>query len=285
VKEQSRNVNFYVIPSDILVSSTWTSNFDSLVFQTHFLISWRIHTLPWYAESAGALIMHVRLTISELSAPFSDLCTLRTTLPNVYTSTSLPLNSVEGGGHVSSIRRDALHELPRGTVVLAIAHQLIPCMASDSCAICCMLFLLQVLPRAEKLHWRKCCATGKHIDTIVVQQETCLWTFLVRCKHWFGDSVLRHRILSRVISSFLSLRPAWYFPEITFIIYLSINPWCLRIGRFLLPWMPLFNFTARAAWAVNYALRNAMEGTGGFTEGAARSNCQEGLTKAVGYVG
>jgi len=124
-----------------------------------------------------------------------------------------------------------------------------------------------------------------NIDTIVVQQETCLWTFLVRFKHWFGDSVLRHRILSRVISSFLSLRPAWYFPEITFIIYLSINPWCLRIGRFLLPWMPLFNFTARAAWAVNYALRNAMEGTGGFTEGAARSNCQEGLTKAVGYVG
>jgi len=49
--------------------------------------------------------------------------------------------------------------------------------------------------------------------------------------------------------------------------------------------MPLFNFTAGVAWAVNYALRNAMEGTtGAFPEGAARRNCQEGLTKAVGYV-
>jgi hypothetical protein len=50
--------------------------------------------------------------------------------------------------------------------------------------------------------------------------------------------------------------------------------------------MPLFNFTALIAWAVNYALRNVMEGTtGGFSEGAAPRNCQEGLAKAVGYVG
>lgn len=56
------------------------------------------YNLHWCAESAGALIMYVRLTVSELSAPFPDLCTRLTTLPYVYTSASLPLNSVGGGG-------------------------------------------------------------------------------------------------------------------------------------------------------------------------------------------
>jgi hypothetical protein len=37
---------------------------------------------------------------------------------------------------------------------------------------------------------------------------------------------------------------------------------------------------------MNYALGNVMEGIiDGFSEGAAPGNCQEGLTKAVGYIG
>jgi len=255
--------------------------------------------VPHFITFTGVLSRPVRsscMSVWQFPSCLRHFLTCAPALRHYRTCTPLPVCPWirwGGGGHVSSIKRDALHELPRGTVVLAIAHQLITCMASDWL----LRHLLHVTPTTSAISSRR----AKHfIDTKAVQQgnlltqklcyrEPRLWTFFVHCKHsfgWLGDFVLRHRILSQVISSFLSLRPAWYFPEITFVIYLSINPCCLRIGRFLVPWMPLFNFTARVVWDVNYALRNTMEGTtGGFSEGAARRNCQEGLTKAVGYVG
>ena len=72
-----------------------------------------------------------------------------------------------GRGHVSSIRNDPLHELPRGTVVIAIAHQLIPCMASHWI----LRYLLHVTPTTSATSSRR---TKHFIDTKVVQQGNLL---------------------------------------------------------------------------------------------------------------
>jgi hypothetical protein len=135
-----------------------------LVFQNHFIRSCRIPCLPWCVEPAGALIVHFRLTISELPAPFSDFCARLMPLPYLYNSTSLPWVSVGKGtcfihkkrstSRTSS--RDSCHchctsTYPMHGISLNLALS-VACYSYYKC---------HLQPKNETLHWHKSCATRK----------------------------------------------------------------------------------------------------------------------------
>ena len=92
--------------------------------------------------------MHVSLTISEPSAPFSDLCTRLTTLLCMYTSTSLPRLQ---GGMFHPYEEMHFTNFLAGQMSLPLHINLSHAWhLTDSGAICCMLLLLQVLPPAAE---------------------------------------------------------------------------------------------------------------------------------------
>jgi hypothetical protein len=157
--------------------SRWTSNFDSF-FQTHLLHSCRIpysSLMCWVGRCA-----HHACPFDH----FRTVCTIFRLVHSPYAITvrvhlyQFALN-FSGGVTCFVQKKRSISRTSSGQLSLPLHINLSHAWhLTDSCAIFCILLLLQALLSAKE--------QNTSLTQKLCNRETCLWTFLVRYKQSFG---------------------------------------------------------------------------------------------------